>query len=128
MCPNCGEKIESNLLVCNFCGKSIESKNSSNELNYQHLSLVSLIIGCIAAGIFWWLPVAFLNFANEIFSRNVVTSLLSIYLLISLLGFVIGLVSIKKGKKVYSMLGFSFNIVTCAIIIIELIYYFTAFL
>ena len=127
-CPYCGENIDSNLVVCNICCKSINSNASYPKTKYHLLSLLSLILGSIAFGIFWWFPVAFLNFAYEIFSRNVVVSLLSIYLFFSLLGLVLGFLSIKKGKKLYSILGVSFNFLVLIIISLELVFYFTAFL
>ena len=92
-----------------------EEKASSNNQNeiiplFSVFSTISLVIGCLNLGIFSWLSL----FSDGLFGDNL--SLLSAiilicaFILLGIIGIILGLISRKKDRKTRAELGFIFNL------------------
>ena len=106
-CYHCWAELEADSEFCNSCrGKNITKEQVDNK--FVSYSNISFVLGCIAIGFFSWFAFlsGYLGFAGIIgcYIFN------SLFLLSTLLGVVLGSISIKQGIRKRAILGIVFNI------------------
>ncbi|MCE7744112.1 MAG: hypothetical protein GPJ52_03135 [Candidatus Heimdallarchaeota archaeon] len=127
-CLNCGEMNESDSAQCSSCGNKIDKKDSNKQVAKQLriFSLLSLILGCVGMGFFWWFPVLPLN--NIISLGNwVALSLFCLFMISAILGIIFGGLSVRKGKRWFSIIGLLFNAFTLFTLIWSLVIFILNF-
>ncbi|MBN1331253.1 MAG: zinc ribbon domain-containing protein [Candidatus Heimdallarchaeota archaeon] len=110
-CSKCGEQLEGKSEFCIACGQRVEHVVSHRYYSY---SKASLIIGCIAMAIFWWFPMFLIDDLYDVFTKYGALTIILLFILITIGGIVIGGISVKKGKKLFAILGIVFNLVPLA--------------
>lgn len=108
-CPNCGTLLKSKSKKCTSCGQRVEILFSKC---FHTISLTSLILGCLGIGIF-----SCFNFIIIYISLNASWATMSCFTFLTVIGIVLASISLKKGKKVYSIIGLLLNIIALGIMI-----------
>lgn len=106
-CSKCGEKIIENSAFCPKCGAAL-NPTSQIERKYARFSTASLIMGCIAIGLFSWLIIIWPYWVGS--GGPTLALIVSLLILISnSTSVVLGAVSVKKGLRVRAILGVIFG-------------------
>ena len=103
-CPHCGEKLVTNVKYCFSCEERISRKRKNLFSDF------SLILGCHAIGFFWWITALLLSSYVE-YNINIIGYVfLNVFLVITLIGVIFGVISIKQGRKNRSIFGILLNL------------------
>jgi hypothetical protein len=90
--------------------KSDEKKEPlTSNLLKQRLSLASFIIGVVSVGVFSWLSWLLFNNVQIWISDVWGLTITCIFSAITVTGLLLGIVSLKKGKRIFAILGCVFN-------------------
>lgn len=141
-CSNCGNELKENADVCLGCGRLINKENNIqqyNNYNYykpkvpgKGMSIAGMVLGIVAVV---WAFMSLLSIENAEYSLSYYYNVSEIigfiigYTLFSLSPSIVGLcLSIngyKKNKNALNIAGLILNIITLAIVIIEIVYILT---
>ena len=138
-CSNCGNELKENADVCLGCGRLINKENNIQQYNNykpkepgKGMSIAGMVLGIVAVV---WAFMSLLSIENAEYSLSYYYNVSEIigfiigYTLFSLSPSIVGLcLSIngyKKNKNALNIAGLILNIITLAIVIIEIVYILT---
>jgi hypothetical protein len=94
----------------------------------RRLSILSLTIGIASLGIFSWLAALLVDFIGKNIPAAGRLTITCLFFVITLTGLVLGIISLKKGKRIFAILGIIFNgitIIYLSLVIYVFIYFMT---
>lgn len=145
-CSNCGKEVNENADVCLKCGVMIKKDNieSSNNLNYNQnitpkvrvpgkgISIAGMVLGIVATA---WALLSLLSISEIEYSVSYYYSISEIIgyiigftlfsLTPSIVGLILSICGYRKQKSGVNIAGLILNIITLAIVVIEIVYILT---
>ncbi|HUU78868.1 MAG TPA: hypothetical protein VMX55_11020 [candidate division Zixibacteria bacterium] len=112
-CPSCDERNDTNDEFCKTNGEKLRSTNRAlafGQSPFSILSIISFVIGCFSIGLFWWVSMFLTDNPMQGWLGEIgCLVILCIFLFLTICGLILGTISIRKVKKIYSILGVVFN-------------------